>query len=49
MTPAERDGERRRPSSGRQQDENGEFIAEDDSLIDNAAIEKPFEDPDGMC
>lgn len=46
MTPAERDGERRRPSSGRQQDENGEFIAEDDSLIDNAAIEKPFEDPD---
>jgi hypothetical protein len=48
MTPAERDSGRRHPSSGRQQDENGEFIAEDDSLTDNAAIERPFEDPDGM-
>lgn len=48
MSPAERESERRQHQNHSRQDENGEFMAEDDSLTDNAAIERPFEDPDGM-
>lgn len=47
MSPAERENERRQQLTSRRQDENGEFMAEDDSLTDNAAIERPFEDTDG--
>ncbi|CAO3675671.1 unnamed protein product [Umbelopsis vinacea] len=46
MSPAERENERRQQLTSRRQDENGEFMAEDDSLTDNAAIERPFEDTD---
>jgi hypothetical protein len=52
MTPAERESQLRNRQLGNQlgnkQDENGEFMAEDDSLTDNSGIERPFEEADGM-
>ncbi|KAH8553455.1 hypothetical protein BGW37DRAFT_261360 [Umbelopsis sp. PMI_123] len=50
MTPAERESQLRNRQLGNQlgnkQDENGEFMAEDDSLTDNSGIERPFEEAD---